>query len=100
MNLEQVDSKADSKATRKARLSQYRKHNGRWQFFAVGRNKKGEPDPEGVIIVGKQVGWKSPRAKFYLDWMDPGTGKRIWEIAGRGTREAKEAWVRNAPINQ
>jgi hypothetical protein len=39
MNVEQVESKVDSKATRKARLSQYRKHDGRWQFFAVARRE-------------------------------------------------------------
>ncbi len=35
-----------------------------------------------------------PGAKFYLDWYDPDTGKRIREIAGVGSREAKEAWTR------
>jgi hypothetical protein len=37
--VEQVDSKSDSEATRKARLTQYRKNAGRWQFFAVARNE-------------------------------------------------------------
>ena len=76
--MEQVDSKA----TMNARLSQYRKHDGRWQFFTVGRKKKGEPDPERIIIAGEQVDWKSPGAKFYLDWFDPVTGKRVQRIAG------------------
>ena len=53
--MEPVDSKVVSKATRKARLSQYRKHDGHWQFFAVARNLKGEPGPERIIIAGKQI---------------------------------------------
>lgn len=87
MNVEQVDSKA----TRKARLSQYRKHNGLWQFFAVARNQKGEPAPERIIVAGESIDWKSPEAKFYLDWMNTETVKRIREVAGRGTLGAKEA---------
>jgi hypothetical protein len=45
-NMEQVDSKVDSKATRKARLTQYRKNAGTWQFYAVARNLDGKPTPE------------------------------------------------------
>ncbi len=96
--MQQVDSKVDSKATRKARLTQYRKHDGRWQFFAVARTQKDEPAPKRVIVAGKQVDWKRPGAKCYLDWMDSETGKRIREIAGRGTREAKEAWIRKSRV--
>jgi hypothetical protein len=39
----QFDSTDDRKATRKARLTQYRKNAGRWQFYAVGRNHDGKP---------------------------------------------------------
>ena len=98
MNVEQVDSKADSKATRKARLTQYRKNAGRWQFFAVARNQDGKPNPEKIVIAGKQVNWQSPGAKFYLDWLDPVSGKRVREIAGVAPREAKEAWFRKSKV--
>lgn len=96
MNLEQIHSNADSKGTRKVRLTQYRKNAGRWQFFAVARNEDGKPNPEQIIIDGKHVNWDSPSAKFYLDWTDPESGKRIREIAGVGPREASDAWVRRA----
>ena len=33
--MQQDDSKVDGKATGKARLTQYRKNAGRWQFYAV-----------------------------------------------------------------
>ncbi len=89
MNVEQIDSKADSKATRKVRLTQYRKNAGRWQFFAVARNEDGKPNPEKIIIARKQVNWQSPGAKFYLDWFDPESGKRKREKASGGPREAR-----------
>lgn len=85
--MEQVDNKVDSKATRKARLTQYRKNAGRWQFFAVARSEDGKPNPEKIVIAGQRVIWQSPGAKFYLDWFDPVSGKRIREIAGIGPRE-------------
>ncbi len=96
--MEQVDSKVDSKATRKARLTQYRKNAGRWQFFAVARNQDGKPNPEKIVIEGTQVNWQSPGAKFYLDWLDPVTGKRVREIAGVAPREANDAWFRKSTI--
>ncbi len=96
--MEQVDSNADSKATRKARLTQYRKNAGRWQFYAVARNLDGKPNPEKIVIKGKQVNWQSPGAKFYLDWLDPVSGKRVREIAGVGPREAKDAWFRKSMV--
>jgi hypothetical protein len=34
-NVQQVDSNVDCRATRRARLTQYRKNAGRWQFYAV-----------------------------------------------------------------
>jgi site-specific recombinase XerD len=80
-------------ATRKVRLTQYRKRDGRWQFFAVGRNLNGEPNPEQVVVAGEAVNWKSPGAKFYLDWFSAETGKRIRKIAGIAPREAKDAWT-------
>ncbi|SPE31105.1 hypothetical protein SBA5_830001 [Candidatus Sulfotelmatomonas gaucii] len=67
MNVEQVDSKADSTATRKTRLTQYRKNAERWQFFAVARNEDGKPNPDKIIIAGRQVDWQTPGAKFYLN---------------------------------
>lgn len=60
-------------ATRKVRLTQYRKHGGRWQFFVVGRNLNGEPNSEQVVVAGEAVNWKSPGAKFYLDWFSEQT---------------------------
>jgi integrase len=96
--VEQLDSNVDSKATRKARLTQYRKNAGRWQFHAVARNEDGKPNPERIVIAGKQVNWHSPGAKFYLDWFDPVSGKRIREIAGIAPREAKDAWTRKSKI--
>ena len=96
--MEHVDSKVDSKATRKARLTQYRKNAGRWQFLAVARNEDGKPNPERIVIAGKQVNWQSPGAKFYLDWFDPVSGKRIREIAGIAPREAKDAWTRKSKV--
>ncbi len=81
MNLEQIDSNADSKATRKVRLTQYRKNAGRWQFFAVARNEDCKPNPVRIIIGRKPVSWQSPGAKFYLNWTDPESGERIREIA-------------------
>lgn len=35
-NVELIDSETDSMATKKARLTQYRKNARRWQFFVVG----------------------------------------------------------------
>ena len=96
--MEQLDSNVDSKATRKARLTQYRKNAGRWQFHAVARNEDGKPNPERIVIAGKQVNWQSPGAKFYLDWFDPVSGKRIREIAGIAPREAKDAWTRKSKV--
>lgn len=96
--MELLDSGHDSKATRRARLSQYRKHRGRWQFFAVGRLRDGKPDPEHVIVGGEPVNWQSPGAKFYLDWIDAETGKRIREIAGVTPRDAKDAWRRKSDV--
>lgn len=96
--MEQLDSNVDSKATRKARLTQYRKNAGRWQFHAVARNEDGKPNPERIVIAGKQVNWQSPGAKFYLDWFDPVSGKRIREIAGIAPREAKDAWTRKSRV--
>ena len=58
MNVEQTQSNSDSKATRKAHLSQYRKNTGRWQFFAVARNEDGKPirrDTWCVQHVGQGV---------------------------------------------
>ncbi len=96
--MEPLDSYVDSKGTRKARLTQYRKNAGRWQFHAVARNEDGKPNPERIVIAGKQVNWHSPGAKFYLDWFDPVSGKRIREIAGIAPREAKDAWTRKSKI--
>jgi hypothetical protein len=96
--VDSVDSKVDSKATRKARLIQYRKNAGRWQFFAVARNEDGKPNPEKIVIAGQRVIWQSPGAKYYLDWFDPVSGKRIREIAGIGPREAKDAWTRKSKL--
>ena len=96
--MEQVDSKVDSKATRKTRLTQYRKNAGRWQFYAVARNQDGKPNPENIVIEGQQVNWQSPGAKFYLDWLDPVSGKRVREIVGVAPREAKDAWFRKSKI--
>lgn len=96
--MEQADSKADSKANRKARLTQYRKNVGGWQFYAAVRNLDGKPNPEKIVIEGKQVNWQSPGAKFYLDWLDPVSGKRVREIAGVGPREAKDAWFRKSMV--
>jgi len=98
MNLEQIDSTADSKATRKVRLTQYRKNTGRWQFFAVARNEDGKPNPERIIIARKPVNWQSPGAKFYLDWTDPESGKRIRKIAAVAPREARDAWNRKSKV--
>ena len=98
MNLEQIDSNADSKATRKVRLTQYRKNAGRWQFFAVARNEDCKPNPVRIIIGRKPVSWQSPGAKFYLNWTDPESGERIREIAGVGPREARDAWVRKSKV--
>ena len=92
--MEQSDSTDDRNATRKVCLTQYRKNAGRWQFYAVGRNHDGKPNPETIVIEGKQVNWQSPGAKFYLDWLDPVSGKRVREIAGVAPREAKDAWFR------
>ncbi len=85
-------------ATRKARLTQYRKKNGRWQFFAVARNEDGKPNPERIIVAGKQVNWQSLGAKFYLDWFDPVSGKRIRDIAGVSPREAREALTKKSKV--
>jgi hypothetical protein len=90
---------ADSKASRKARLSQYRKHHGRWQFFAVARLRDGKPNPEQVIVDGEPMSWQSPGAKFYLDWIDAETGKRIREIAGVTPRDAAGWLFRKASKN-
>jgi hypothetical protein len=94
--VQQDDSKVDGKATGKARLTWYRKNAGRWQFYAVARNHDGKPNPENIVIAGKQVNWQSPGAKFYLDWLDPVSGKRVREIAGVDPREAKDAWFRKS----
>jgi hypothetical protein len=96
--VQQVDSNVDSKATRRARLTQYRKNAGRWQFYAVARNLDGKPNPENIVIKGQPVNWQSSGAKFYLDWLDPVSGKRVREIAGVGPREAKDAWFRKSKI--
>jgi site-specific recombinase XerD len=95
-NVDQFDSTDDRNATRKVRLTQYRKNAGRWQFYAVARNQDGRPNPESVVIDGTKVNWQSPGAKFYLDWLDPVSGKRVREIAGVGPREAKDAWFRKS----
>lgn len=86
----------DSKPTRKTRLTQYRKNAGRWQFHAVARNEDGKPNPERIVIAGKLVNWRSPGARFYLDWFDPVSGKRVSELAGIAPREAKDAWTRKS----
>jgi site-specific recombinase XerD len=70
----------------------------RWQFFAVARNEDGKPNPEKIVIAGQRVIWQSPGAKFYLDWLDPVSGKRVREIAGVAFREAKDAWFRKSKI--
>ena len=72
--------------------------SGGWQFYAAVRNLDGKPNPEKIVIEGKQVNWQSPGAKFYLDWLDPVSGKRVREIAGAGPREAKDAWFRKSMV--
>ena len=79
-------------------MTQYRKNAGGWQFYAVARNLDGKPNPEKIVIEGKPVNWQSPGAKFYLDWLDPVSGKRVREIAGVGPREAKDAWIRKSMV--
>ena len=64
----------------------------------MARNEDGNPNPDKIIIAGKQVNWHSPGAKFYLDWNDSVSGKRIREIAGVAPREAREAWSRKSKV--
>ena len=64
--MDEFESTIDNNATRKARLTQYRKNAGRWQFYAVARNHDGKPNPESIVIEGTKVNWQSPGAKFYL----------------------------------
>lgn len=45
----QLDSMADRKAPGKARLSQYRKHDGHWQLFAAAGNQKDAPVKEACL---------------------------------------------------
>jgi hypothetical protein len=98
ITVQEVDSKSDSKATRKVRLTQYRKVDRCWQFVPVSRIQNREPDPSSVIVASHLVSWKSPGAKFYLDWMDPVTGKRVREIAGVAPREARDAWTHKRDV--
>ncbi len=94
-----IVERVDGKATLKALLSQYRKRGGRWQFFAIARNQKGEPEPVRISIAGKQMDWRSLGAEFYFGWLDSEIGNRIREIAGRGTSEANEAWIRKSHVH-
>jgi hypothetical protein len=52
----------------------------------VAHNQDGKSKPENIAIAVEQVNWQSPGAKFYLDWFDPVSGKRVREIAGGASR--------------
>jgi hypothetical protein len=44
------------------------------------------------------MNWRSTGAKFYLDSVDPVTGKGVREIAGISPREAKDAWATKSKV--
>ena len=56
--MDQFENTIDNNATRKVRLTQYRKNTGRWQFYAVARNQDCMPNPESVVIDGTKVNWQ------------------------------------------
>jgi hypothetical protein len=84
--MENADRNSDTNVNRRVRLIHYRKHDGRWQFFAVEKERKGEPNPGLIKSGGEKFSWKSAGAKFYLDWMDPVNGKRKRAIAETNPR--------------
>ncbi len=79
----------DSKQTsHRVNLLQYRRREGKWQFFSVVRND-GKPNPRLVLIDGEPTSYKGG-GDFYLDWREDGKRKR--KAVGGTPREALEAW--------
>jgi integrase/recombinase XerD len=78
----------ETKQRHPVNLKQYRKVEGKWQFVAVARDAKGNPDPRLVLLNGEPISSKG--GTFYLDFSQQ--GKRRQESVGTVPREALEAW--------
>jgi integrase/recombinase XerD len=69
-------------------LKQYRKVNEKWQFVAVARDAKGNPDPRLILLNGHPVNSKG--GTFYLDYKENGVRRQT--AVGTNARDALEAW--------
>lgn len=69
-------------------LKQYRKVSRKWQFVAVARDAKGNPDPRLIVLNGHAVNSKG--GTFYLDYKENGVRRQT--AAGTIARDALEAW--------